>query len=353
MGAHLEEIVPRQVATLGRDAVRVIVPENERRYFPRIEAAEVCSFTRSPQRLRNTVALAKAVRHAQDTFDADIVHAHSTFAGLAVRLPLLRPGMGSAIVYCPHSWSFAAGGRTGAIYAFIERCLQGDAAAIINVSRFERDLAVANGLDAGNLRVLRNGIADALPVPPIVQGFPASRLNLLFLGRLDRQKGFDILLDAASRLSIGVHFHVVGSSVREFDAAAQAVPANMTLYGWQSRDVAASFIAASDAVVMPSRWEGLPLVALEAMRAGKPILASDRSAMPEIVTDDVNGRLFPIVDGAALANLIRELSSDDLRRWGAAGRTRFEQEFTVERQSAEILDLYTKVLAGIEARARG
>ena len=346
VGAHLEEIVPRQVAALGEGAVRVIVPESERHFFPRIPAAQTRGFDRPGSRLRNTAALAAAIRREQAAFGADVVHAHSTFAGAAVRLPLLRPrDPRPAIVYCPHGWSFAADRGPRRLYARAERALQPAADAIVTVSRFERDLAVSMGLRGDNLVVLRNGIADVPPVEPVREGFPRDRLNLLFVGRLDRQKGFDILLDAARRVPGAVHLHVVGSSVRELadGAAAAAPPPNMTLHGWQPRDAAAAFIAACDAVVMPSRWEGLPLVALEAMRAGKPILASDRSAMPEVVEDGVTGRLFGIDDGASLAALVGQLSRDDLRRWGAAGRARFERDFTVDRQSREILDLYARI----------
>jgi len=345
VGAHLEEIVPRQVAALGVDAVRVIVPESERSHFPRIAAAPIRGFDRLGSRLRNTAELARVLRREQTAFGADVIHAHSSFAGLATRLPLLRPDRGPVLVYCPHGWSFAADGPARPLYARAERLLQGAADAIVTVSQHERDLALSVGLRADNLRVLRNGIADDAPAEPVRTGFASERLNLLFLGRLDRQKGFDILLDAAGRVGGNVHFHVVGSSVREIDRGTQTIPANMTLHGWQAREVAAGFVAACDAVVMPSRWEGLPLVALEAMRAGKAILASDRSAMPEIITDGVNGRLFPIDDGAGLAAVVAALSPENLRRWGAAGRQRFEREFTVDRQSDAILALYRELLS--------
>lgn len=345
VGAHLEEIVPRQVAMLGAAAVRVIVPDDERRYFPGIPAEVTEGFARKRRRLHNIARLAGMIRNARRTFGPDIVHAHSSFAGVAARLPALI-GFGSvgAIVYCPHGWSFAANGPGASAYAAAERLLSHAADAIITVSQYERDLALARGLDAKRLHVLRNGIADALPAMATPDGFPTDRLNLVFVGRLDHQKGFDILLDAMRRVSTTVHAHVIGSSVREVAVDPQSPARNVTLHGWQPRATAMAFIAACDAVVMPSRWEGLPLVALEAMRAGKPILASDRSSMPEVVEDGVNGRLFAIDDGAMLAEVIDRLTRDDLQRWGAAGRQRFEREFTVERQSAEILALYDDVL---------
>lgn len=353
VGAHLEEIIPRQIAALGSDAVRVLLPADERHFFPGIPQVAVKPFDRPGGRLRNTRALAEAVAGQVAAFGPDIVHAHSTFAGAAVRLPRLAARHRPGIVYCPHGWSFAADGRLRRrVFSLAERVMDRAADAIINVSNYERDLAASLGLDARKLRVLRNGVADGLVAGPVPDGFDPDRLNFVFVGRLDQQKGFDVLVAAARRTGPGVHFHVVGSAVRDGPAATD-FPPNMTLHGWQSRDRAAAFLAAADAVVMPSRWEGLPLVALEAMRAGRAILASDRSAMPEVVADGVNGRLFAIEpDGASLARLIATVSRADLERWGAAGRQRFEREFTVERQSAEILALYDEVLAGRIGSAR-
>lgn len=354
VGVHLEEILPRQIDALGEESVRVLIPRDERPLFPGIPDGIVVPFDRPGNRIANTMALARAIATERKRFRPDVIHAHSTFAGAAARLPALVRRNRAAIVYCPHGWSFAADGPGLRRHAFaaLERIMARASDAIITVSRHERDLAASLGVDPGRMHVLRNGIADTPSATPFAEGFASDRWNLVFVGRLDRQKGFDILVDAARRIGASAHIHVIGVAVRNDGGDIGDLPGNITLHGWQPRPVAASFIAAADAVLMPSRWEGLPLVALEAMRAGKPVLASDRSAMPEIVEDRVTGRLVPIDDGQPLADAIVELNRDDLVRWGQAGRRRYERDFTIERQADAILSLYDRVI-GSRNRTNG
>lgn len=357
IGVHLEEVIPHQIVRFGVHAVRVILPSDERHFMPAIPDAVIESFARPGNRLGNTARLMRVVDRSKRGFRPDIIHVHSTFAGVAVRMPILLRGSRPAVVYCPHGWSFAADrlGLRRYAYAGVERVLARASDAIVNVSRREHDLAAAMGFDPAILHVVRNGVAEAsyhavLRAEEEARFFPTGRWNFVFIGRLDRQKGFDVLVDAACRVGEEAHFHVIGVAVRGDAGPIDDLPRNVTLHGWQPRERAAAFLAAADAVVMPSRWEGLPLVALEAMRAGKAVLASDRSAMPEVVKDGVTGRLVPIADGTGLAAAIGELTQDDLARWGSAAREWFERDFTIDRQCRELLDLYETVLA--ERRGR-
>jgi glycosyltransferase involved in cell wall biosynthesis len=93
-----------------------------------------------------------------------------------------------------------------------------------------------------------------------------------------------------------------------------------------------NLLAAADVFAMPSLWEGLPLALLEAMLAGRPIVASRISGIPEAVTDDVEGLLSTPGDIESLRQALGRLLSDSaLRtRLGAAARARARREFTVE-----------------------
>jgi glycosyltransferase involved in cell wall biosynthesis len=99
---------------------------------------------------------------------------------------------------------------------------------------------------------------------------------------------------------------------------------------------------AMDVFAMPSLWEGFGLVFLEAMAAGKPVVSTAVSAIPEVVQDGVTGLLVPPREAESLARAILALLTDPARArcMGEAGRVRLQERFTEERMIDEIEHLY-------------
>lgn len=97
-----------------------------------------------------------------------------------------------------------------------------------------------------------------------------------------------------------------------------------------------------DLLVLPSLWEGFGIVLIEAMAAGKPCVTTQVSSMPEIVIDGETGRVVPVRDSEALGAALIEVLSDPARAaaWGAAGRRRVEQHFTLERMIDQLESLF-------------
>jgi glycosyltransferase involved in cell wall biosynthesis len=118
-------------------------------------------------------------------------------------------------------------------------------------------------------------------------------------------------------------------------------------------------MAAADLLVLPSLVEGLPLVVLEAMAAGLPVVGTRVCGTSETVVDGVTGRLVPPgrlgpgADGTGLASAILEVLQDDVLggRWGTAGRARLERDFTADRMAHETADVYERVLLDTSARS--
>jgi glycosyltransferase involved in cell wall biosynthesis len=112
------------------------------------------------------------------------------------------------------------------------------------------------------------------------------------------------------------------------------------------RDDVPDLLGAADLFVLPSRWEGLGLVFLEAMAVGLPVVATRISAVPEVVQDGETGWLVPAGDPASLATALLTALDDpaERRRRGAAGRVRLEQRFGLERMLDETLAVYDEVL---------
>ncbi len=340
VGAYLDEVLRYQLADLGPERVSALIAAPEREHLPFLPDASVHTFPGSDRTLAGLWRFAAEVRRTVRRERPDIVHLHSTYAGLT--RPLLWGRGRPWIVYCSHGWSFnmriPAFARR--VLGHVERALAYGTERIICVSRFERDSAARRGIRADRLEVVHNGVAEG-KVPP----FPGDRINLLFIGRLDRQKGLDVAEAAMAELTdFPVHLHVIGTGVLAARRDRQSL-ANITYYGWQSRDVIPSYVEASDAVIVPSRWEAFGLAAIEAMRQARPVLASRIDGLPEVVQDGKTGFLFAPEDPAAIVALVRQLDRERLRDMGAAARKDFVGRFTGQRMNQRILRLYREVLA--------
>jgi glycosyltransferase involved in cell wall biosynthesis len=226
---------------------------------------------------------------------------------------------------------------------------------LICVSEHARVTFVKSGVPPEQLRVVRNGIhprparADRDGVRARL-GLPSEAQLVLAVGRLTEQKGHRYLVEAAPRVieqEPRAHLLVVGQGeladeLREL-VRVLGLEGSVHLVG-QRPDVP-ELLAASDLFVLPSLFEGLPLVALEAMAAGRPVVGTRGCGTAEAVADGVTGRLVPPRDSAALATAILEaLEQPGLAaRWGVAGRMRLEREFRAERMARETASVYEEV----------
>jgi glycosyltransferase involved in cell wall biosynthesis len=212
------------------------------------------------------------------------------------------------------------------------------------------------GIPEGKLEMIYSGVADE--EPPAVDrpgvraefGWAADAPLVLFAGRLMPQKGLDTLVDALDLLQHvrpDVRTLVAGSGPLkgELEGTAHAYTLDGKLRFLGHRDDVPRLLAAADLLVLPSRYEGLPNVVLEAMRWRKPVVATSAPGTAELVVDGVTGRLVPVGKTTALAQALREVLADpDLaRRMGEAGRARVEEGFTASAMVEQFAALYESV----------
>lgn len=342
IATYFNELQPLQKGRFGSGNVRFVIPADHRNDLSGFDDEDVSSFKRSgrsvPGLLRMALATLREVRRMQP----DVVHIHSSFAGLVIRpLLYLSPGR-PRIVYCPHGWAFSreTSRLSHETTKLAERLLAKITDCIICISDDELQQAIAAGIDETNLVVVNNGIsADRPQIARDGTEWASNKTKVLFVGRLDRQKGHDLLIESASQLAELVDVRIIGSSVvgksEEVD-----LPSNVTLLGWQSRPQIEAQMEQADLVVIPSRWEAFGLVALEAMRAAKPVVAFRVGALPEIVEDGATGLLCSPVSAAALAGGLRNAASLDLIEIGRRGYARFRQLFDVERTHRLLAETY-------------
>lgn len=341
IATYLRNVLPLQSARYGRENIQVLIPANQANELDGVGIA-VEPFPHHRTRLATAFAAARALRSQLTVLRPVIVHIHSSFAGLTCR-PLLRFARSRPrIVYCPHGWSFIRVGRTACAAAWVERRLSRLCDAVVCVSNAERHAALTAGFPASQLHLILSGLPDR-GQPPLAEVPRDAPLRLLFAGRFDRAKGFDVLVAALRRLHRAVEVDVFGESVLGENVTGE-VPNSVRLHGWQPFPVMEPFLQRCDAVVMPSRWEALGMSAIEAMRAGKAVIASRVGGLPELVEDGVTGYLVAPDDPVALAETLERIPRNQLAAMGAMGRKRFLGKFRVEQCEANLARLYDELL---------
>ncbi len=276
----------------------------------------------------------------------NMVHAHSSKAGVLARLAASRQGVKT--VFTAHGWPFAPGiGWKQRAYSLpVERYLARRTDAIITVSAYDKQLALKKHVArADQLFCIHNGLADD---PRRARPDAAGTVNIIMVARFVPQKDHATLISAVATLGSQIHVHLVGDgpgleAVRTL-ATTTGVTDRLRFHG-EVADVP-ELLAQVHLFVLASRWEGLPISILEAMRCGLPIVASDVGGVSEAVRHGENGYLVGSGEAQELTRRIDQLVGDAaLRaRMGEAGRRRFETLFRAEGMVARTLNAYWRAL---------
>lgn len=186
--------------------------------------------------------------------------------------------------------------------------------------------------------------SDLVPHSPA----PGPGIACVSVGRLHEQKGFDVLIDAMTRIP-QLSVRIVGDGPERDALRARAstsgVLDQLEFVGWLNDPEPE--LARAEIFVLPSRYEGLPLSIIEAMFAELAIVASDVGSVRELVLDGETGLLVPPDDATALADAITKLANDhDLRRrLGSAARARALEHFSLAGMVDTYQRLYERLLA--------
>lgn len=351
IATYLTELLPAQVNELGENRVSVLIPEEHAQHLPQLHGVHVYTYSRSGRNLQSVLALYKAIRSVTRAFQPHIIHAHSSFAGAAVRTQFfLSVTPNPCLVYSANGWVFLrdVAPWKNLITKWLELLLTLNSDAIINVSRNEHEQTLAAGFPSSKCHMIHNGLSPLTASSATSIALDPGKLNFIFIGRFDYQKGIDILLKAFLGLPVDRYaLYLAGSSVRNDESYRNTdpLPDNIKLLGWLPRSTVLGYLPQFDAVIMPSRWEGFSFTALEAMRSGVALIASNRAPFSEVVTDKVTGRLFALENPDFLRELLLTTNKETLRQMGIKGQLKFEAEFTSNLMNKKIIGLYRKLLA--------
>ncbi len=199
----------------------------------------------------------------------------------------------------------------------------------------------------------------AIPAPMATAAYTTLPLTITTIGRLEAQKGQHLLLAAAQQVLAqfaNVRFLFVGQGPLDEQLQAQAAQlgiADRVEFAGLRRDIP-SILAQSDIFVLPSLWEGLPLAAIEAMAAARPVVLTDVGGNRELITHEQEGLLIPPNDSTALtAALLALLQSPEKRKkLGEQARAHARQHFHIEIITRQYEALYRTLCQGQGAPQR-
>jgi glycosyltransferase involved in cell wall biosynthesis len=221
----------------------------------------------------------------------------------------------------------------------LERASFPRAAAVVSNSEYYRSLYGKLGLDARKIRVIRSAVSGAAASGAGIReqfGIRPDEVLTTVVARLVERKGHEDLIRAGA----GFRLLFVGDGPQR-----RRLEGRGAILAGARRDVP-EILAASDIVALPSRFgEGCPNALLEAMAAGKPVIAARSGGTPEVVADGETGLLHPPEDVGALAAALRRLGADPALRaaLGAAGRARAARDFGPERHLRSYETLYSEL----------
>jgi len=315
-----------------------------------------------------------------DRFQPDLIHSHNTFplispslywAAWRKRIPVVQT-LHNFRMLCLNAIFLREGGVCesclgrlpwrGVMY----RCYRGSAMAsgallgsiaihraigtfrdkvtrYIALNEFCRQKFIAGGLPAERI-VVKPNFVD-FPEQPSGQ-----RAGLLFVGRLSREKGIDLLARAWACSSVSTTLSVAGSGP---EGNLLNGLARVNLLGPLLMEDVRLAMGRASALVLPSIWyENFPRTLVEAYGSGLPVIASRLGALGELVEDGVSGLLFNPNDARDLASKMEWAigNSEQLAKMGRNARAKYESDFTAERNYAQTIAIYRDAISDVEVR---
>ena len=292
----------------------------------------------------------------------DVLHGHSSKAGAVARFAAIGTKIG-AVIYTPHAFRTMdpyLGKFERLVYGSIERVLGNFLTdLLIAVSEDERQHAISLGIRAEVIRTILNGVA--LP-RRIERGLARDSLGIGddevcvgFVGRFVEQKAPELLIDAFGAVAADFpksKVVMVGSGELEGSIRARISRHHLErrvtiLTGLKGQDVMPAF----DVLVMPSRYEAMPYVLLEAVSFGVPIIVTEVGGASTVVHDGENGFVVRRDDPAAIAEKLRILiESIETRERMRRAALQIREQFSLDAMISRTVDAYESALRAPQRR---
>lgn len=335
------QVVALQIARAARDAghtVSFVSPSSG----PFLDHARAEGFEAQVVPVRSALDGRALVGFTRAFRGADVVHTHAHFSINVVARVAARLA-GARVLAHMHIENTYRSGRGRRAQIAVDNATARLCNAIVAVSDATRASLLRQGYPGGRVVTIHNGV-DVEAAQPV-------RLNegptVLEVARLAEVKGQRMLLAAlvgldATAVLVGRDLEHGGAYERELRAEAERLGVAHRVVFAGYRDDVPELLAGCDVFCLPSSTEGLPLVILEAMAQGRPVVASAVGGTPELVVQGETGLLVPPGDAESLRDALGRILDDPelARRLGAAGRARAAREFSSAAMCERMLGLY-------------
>jgi glycosyltransferase involved in cell wall biosynthesis len=258
----------------------------------------------------------------------------------------------ACVVRVPTIISFEHGfsGQSGNWKVFlIDRVLQYLSTKIVAVSQATQEMIIARGIKRHKVIVIPNGInldLYRLAQPAAIRaelGLSKDAFIFLSVGSLrSKQKNMDVVIQASARLKLNAVLLIAGAGVEMsyLQQVARGSEVADKVHFLGSRQDIPRLLKAADCFVLLSRFEGLPLVVIEALAAARPIIVSDFDSAKEVIQDGVNGVIVPRGNIAASADQMQKIVlNKDQREALARAAGKSAQEFSISRHVDQLMRL--------------
>jgi len=218
---------------------------------------------------------------------------------------------------------------------------------VISNTKAGKDILVRNNyLIPKKIKIIYNGKDIRIFTSKSEKDINAKKLKLGYIGSLTEQKGIIYLLRALSYIKQDYITYIIGegSLFSKLKHYAKKQNINVQFLGYK-KDII-PYLNSFDILILPSLWEGMPNVIMEAMACSKPVIATDVGGSPELVINNKTGILVPPKNPKALADAILRLANNKKLRedMGKEGRKRIKQHFSLQKMIKEFDDTYQRLL---------
>lgn len=278
--------------------------DEEKNFRNLVDFFELIDFTREINCINDLKSLMQLIKVVKK-YNPDLIYLHSSKAGALGRI--LRFIIKKPIIYNPHGWAFnmRVSSKKVKLYEIIERFLANNCDKIIAISEQEVESAIKKRIcKEDKISLIYNGI-DITKYDEIIDkninykknlNIPSNSIVIGMVGRISKQKGPDIFVEVAKRVKKEIpnsFFIIVGEGEDrneiEIKIEEAGISDSFIITGWVEECY--RYIEAFDIAMLLSRWEGFGLAIAEYMVAGKPIVATNVDAIPNLLTNNVEGIL--------------------------------------------------------------
>lgn len=291
----------------------------------RIQTEKIDSLVRQISPI-NELKTIMEFRKLYKKFKPDIVHLHSSKAGLLGRLSFPK----SKIVYTVHGFDSIR--KAHRIFLPLEKALQRRCASIVAVSRYDYKNLLSEGIKK-NVSYIYNGVPQQLQEKTFFD-IPYKK-KVLSIARMAPPKRFDLFVAVAERHP-EIGFIWIGNQTNpEYE-----LPPNVFLKG--NVPNAGRFIGSADVFMLLSDFEGLPMVLIESLAAGTPVIASNVGGISEIIEPEFGELVLNEVGD--ISNAIDNMfSAEDIGRMKEKAMKKYDDTFTVERMTSNYLEIFNTI----------